>query len=949
MKSPRCSVLAPSHWEAKGAELLKISRKSAAFLVLAIALETMVLAESGTPRLWAGSAAQAASGSLAGYDVCIFEDSNAPDRGFKAGQQQWLARVNPVLAQDLPTVEKARKAGIPVIAGAGENQRPRLDVEASAWVAFAQRELFEPCLPRGFDGWVVDGLTNVPTATGASLLAALRQAHPTRRIVVKDGFDLGMEFGLLVEGSEAVLSEHEGQTRTAAQQGRQVLALGHATAPALAKALADRLSRWGAAAFVTTAEPTGVALAPLRELPRRVLVIYGRDPKETGKAKVLPIDSMTAELFQTPMEWLGYEADFLDVSRAALPGQVAVSHAAVLVDAETEVPMGLELDVALWLVQARKAGVPVLFTGGLPFEREDALEALREGFGLRGSLLSVPDVRDVAIASVDAKVMNTEAKAAPRVQEFKDLQAPEKSRIYLSLTGRGSLDQSLRYTPVFMADWGGMWLEPYIILRASQDSYPFYADPYQIMAEFLGGRGLIPAPDTTTRDGRRVFYSHIDGDGFISRSDFKGHPFCAELVRDRVLKAFPFPVTVSIIESDIRAWSKGVEDEAQPEIEALAKSIFELPNVAAASHSFSHPYQWDKDDPNPGIYTEPNIPLKPAANYPVITTEREVRGSVDYISRHLLPKDKRVEVFLWSGNCRPGEEALRLVREMGLENMNGGNTIVSRLYPGIAGIAPRVVQWGSELQINAANQNEFMYANGWNGPFYGGFADVVDTFERTESPRRIKPVNVYYHFYSATSLSALRALEKIYRWCEEQPLHPVTALQFAQMTKDAYRTRVYELGARHWLLANEGHLRSYRLPASAGRPVMDQCQGVTGWTEHAGSIYVHTNGQPRVELKLGDARPEPPAPAEAHLFLASSTAEIEFQQLAGWKAQFHTRSLRAVTVEFGGLPAGATCAVTINKVASQVSADAKGRLTLSLSPDAVVTLDADRSRYALLR
>jgi len=123
------------------------SRKSAVFLALAVALETMVLAESGTLRLWAGSAAQAASGSLAGYDVCVFGDSNAPDRGFKAGHQQWLARVNPVLAPDLPTVEKARKAGIPVIAGAGENQRPRLDVEAPARVAFAQRELFE-ALPR---------------------------------------------------------------------------------------------------------------------------------------------------------------------------------------------------------------------------------------------------------------------------------------------------------------------------------------------------------------------------------------------------------------------------------------------------------------------------------------------------------------------------------------------------------------------------------------------------------------------------------------------------------------------------------------------------------------------------------------------------------------------------------------------------------------------------------
>ena len=947
MKGVRRPDSVIDHGTKKRDLILKISRKSAALLWVLSALNTTASAQHTSPRLWAGSSPSAARGSLSAYDICIFPTAPAPDRVLKSGRQQWLARVNPVLAGDLRILEKAQKAGIPVIAGAGENQRPRLDVEAHPWLDFTLREILEPLLAQRFDGWVIEGLDGV--ATAKELLAALRKAHPQTTIAVKDGFDVGEGFGLFVEGTEESLQAKAPRIRTAVAQGRQVLAVGHATDASTAAPFANRLAEWGALPFVTSPEATGIALAPLREHSRRVLILYGRDPKETEKSLVLPIDSMTAELFQAPLEWLGYEADFLDISRETPPSNIAASHAAVLVDAETEVPMALELDVASWLVKAKRAGVPVLFTGGLPFEREDALDMLREGFGLRGSLLSVPEVKDVSITAVDASVMNVEAKVGPRVQEFKDLQAPDKARVYLSLSGRGGLDQPVRYTPVFMADWGGMWLEPYIILRASQDSYPFYADPYKLMAEFLGTRGPLPAPDTTTRDGRRLFYSHIDGDGFISRSDFKGHPFCAELVRDRVLKAFAFPVTVSIIEADIRAWSQGVEDEAQPEIEALAKSIFALPNVNAASHSFSHPYQWDKNDPNPGIYTEPNLALKPAANYPTITTEREVRGSVDYINNQLLPKGKRVEVFLWSGNCRPGEEALRMVRELGLENMNGGNTIVSRLYPGIAGIAPRVVQWGSELQINAANQNEFMYANGWNGPFYGGFADVVDTFERTESPRRIKPVNVYYHFYSATSLSALRALEKIYRWCEEQALHPVTALQFAQLTKDAYRTRIYELGARHWLLTNEGHLRTYRLPLSLGRPAMEKCSGVTGWTEHAGSLYVHTNGQPRVELQLGDAKPEPAAPAEAHLFLASSTAEIEFQQLAAWNAKFHTTSLRAVTVEFGGLPALATCAVTINNVASQVSTDDRGRLTLSLPPEATVTLDADRSKYALLR
>lgn len=96
--------------------------------------------------------------------------------------------------------------------------------------------------------------------------------------------------------------------------------------------------------------------------------------------------------------------------------------------------------------------------------------------------------------------------------------------------------------------------------------------------------------------------------------------------------------------------------------------------------------------------------------------DREIRGSVDYINQTLLPPGGQVEIFLWSGNCRPGAGGAAVLRSMNLENMNGGDTVISRLYPGIAGIAPRVTPWEDELQINAANQNEFMYANGWQGP-----------------------------------------------------------------------------------------------------------------------------------------------------------------------------------------------------------------------------------------
>ena len=684
----------------------------------------------------------------------------------------------------------------------------------------------------------------------------------------------------------------------------------------------------------------------LVERSRRVLVLYGWDVKETEKPGMVPADTMTAELLQTPVEWLGYECDYLHLAEAgSLPADIESRCAAIIVDGETQVPTDKEKAVAEWLAKAKQAQVPVMFLGGVPFASDEACRTLREAFGLRGSLMPTPRVHEVSIASA-SELMNFEAKAKPSVQGFHDLQGPEDARVDLALTARDEEDRLLRFTPVFRANWGGMWLEPYVTLRASQDSQLFYVDPWKLMANFLAKLGPLPAPDTTTRDGCRMFYSHIDGDGFASIADLKGHPLCAEVLRDRVLKVFPLPVSVSVVEADMRAWSEGIEDDQQPRIAEAARSIFAMPNVQVASHSFSHPYRWHKDDPNPGEFTEENLPLKARAQYAEISAEREIRGSIDYIQKELCPPGKAVELMLWSGNCRPGEKALRLCREMGIANMNGGDTIVSRLYPGIAGIAPRVTPWGSELQINASNQNEFMYSNGWNGPFYGGYARVIDTFERTESPRRVKPVNVYYHFYSAMNFSALRALEKIYHWCEEQPLHPVTALQFATLTKDAYQTKIYQQGARRWIIENEGHLRSYRLPSELGVPDMKRSKGVSGWNTYQGSLYVHTRGGKSVDLVLTDVLVGPPSGVDAHLHLTSSDAELEFETLLPFEAKFATRGLSAGHVELAGLPSRTNCIITINEQLTRASADEHGHLSLTLPATARVVVDASEGRHA---
>jgi hypothetical protein len=681
-----------------------------------------------------------------------------------------------------------------------------------------------------------------------------------------------------------------------------------------------------------------------RPVPRSILVVHGWDPAVAEKPSSWPVDTMTGELFQTPLEWLGYEVEYLDLGKTPLPSPLPERFAAVLLDGETEIPSVREMEMATWLLQTRKRGALLLFTGSFPFSGEDAVQMLAAELGFRGTGEFITQATGIQIDKLDEKIMQSESPVRPRKSEFRDLQAPDKARVLVSLKGQDALGKRVRYEPVFLAPWGGMWLEPYVILRASADNYLYYADPYKLLAAWLEPLGIFPAPDTSTRDGRRIFYSHIDGDGFASLAQFKGHPLCAEVIRDRVLKASPLPVTVSVIEAEVRGLAEGV-DTPPDKLAEVARSIFALPNVQPASHAFSHPYVWEPKDPNPGIYDEPSLAMKAEPKFPALDLDQEIRGSVEFINRELLPPGKKCGLFLWSGNCRPGPAAIRKVRELGLENLNGGNTIISHLYPGIAGVAPRTMEWDGELQVNASNQNEFMYANGFNGPFYGGFADVIDTFERTGSPRRLKPVNAYYHFYSATYLSSLRALEKIHRWALEHRLHSVTALEFVKLTKDSRNTRITSLGPRHWRVDNEGVQRTFRLPASAGTPDLARCKGVTGWSGLEDQLYLHTQGLPQTEIVLSSSGEA----LSAHTYLAESSATVRWIQFAPQKLELEAEDLRPVEMIFGGLQPGTDCEVMVNLQSSRQTADSDGFLKLSLPSKARVSVDANRSAHAAAR
>src|SRR5262249_15590771 len=92
--------------------------------------------------------------------------------------------------------------------------------------------------------------------------------------------------------------------------------------------------------------------------------------------------------------------------------------------------------------------------------------------------------------------------------------------------------------------------------------------------------------------GRRIYFSHIDGDGWNNVSRIQAYhdkqAISAEVILRELIAPYPdLPVSVGVIGADI--------DERYGRVEAakrVARELFALPQVEVATHSYTHPYLW---------------------------------------------------------------------------------------------------------------------------------------------------------------------------------------------------------------------------------------------------------------------------------------------------------------------------------------------------------------------
>jgi len=397
-----------------------------------------------------------------------------------------------------------------------------------------------------------------------------------------------------------------------------------------------------------------------------------------------------------------------------------------------------------------------------------------------------------------------------------------------------------RFSPVYTHSEGGVAVSPFIFERGPEDEAFWLFDPFDFLKQALK-LPAFPAIDSTTESGRRILTAHIDGDGLVSRAELPGSPLGSDAIAQRILKVFDIPHTVSVIEAETSP--EGLYPDISQEAEASARAIFRMDNVEVASHSYSHPFFWRMIEGGPESAPNPEDTLYGySMNIPGYTPSlvREIRDSVSYINERLAPDDKPVSMFLWTGDARPGPEALRVTREMGLLNVNGGDTHPLPYDSELAGVWPDARPVGDELQVYAAVMNENVYTDLWTGPFYG-FRNVIDTFRILEANNRLKPISIYYHFYSGTKPEALRALEEVYTYALSQPVTPLHLSDYAKRVQAQY----YSV-----LLKPDKHSFRWRgiRPPSTVRisqdqyPDMSLSRGVAGFHDAGKLRFVHLVG-----------------------------------------------------------------------------------------------------------
>lgn len=634
-----------------------------------------------------------------------------------------------------------------------------------------------------------------------------------------------------------------------------------------------------------------------QELKREVIAPYSRNKIQD------PWFTYAFQYATTPLEHLGLVVKFKDINELSDFKETKNVNAILLF----QMPQ-MEFEEAqillTFLIESLKKNIKVILIGTPPWDNlryarniELQIEDFWSLFGLKMESDWIVYTYNIKLQMNGFEFFDFEREFGPILEPFPIVKSTSQDTIEI-LSAYTKQDNKKVSCLASYSPRGAYVSQGYALFEntyGGKDYKKWYLNPFTFFSKALD-LSLFPKPDTTTLCGKRIFYSQIDGDGWNNKSEIdlpdRTKPSSSEVIYEEILKKNPYlPVSVAVIGADVDFEWVGTEESQK-----IARKIYELDWIQPATHTYSHPFDWNffknytpqKEEPFLSFYPfgtwkkrssmtsfwnllgfpsknaeeESNAPFE----YPIIEEgytvprayanmpfdlNQEIQGSIEKIET-LLPPGKKVELLHWSGNCRPFFKALYLVKQANIPQINGGGTRFDGEFPSYSDVKPlaRIVNGLIQPFSSMANENE--YTDFWKTKFFA-FNQLQVTWNTTGIPIRLRPIDLYYHMYSGEKLASLSALKENISALSKKEIIPVETSFFARLIKSFYQAAILRLSDNEFKIDNRGFLNTLRWDKSLLKCVdFDASKGVIGQRHLHGSLYVFLDPSikdPSIQLK----------------------------------------------------------------------------------------------------
>ncbi|ACM93363.1 hypothetical protein NAMH_1428 [Nautilia profundicola AmH] len=549
--------------------------------------------------------------------------------------------------------------------------------------------------------------------------------------------------------------------------------------------LAKKIQNLGFIPYIADKNLYSIGVSNTYLIPRKILVVYNTiDSKENSLAHIM---------VSMPLEFFGYIPDLKTVTE--LPYDTSMYDYIIVV---LEKKVKNQKIYQKWLNAQIKQGKKILFLSefgleNLSFLKINTYKSNSYCFSLYKSALK-PFESTFDMGTI---------KTYPIID-------PLNAKYLVTFVNKANQKTVI----AAKTEWGGYFINPFdyygnIIL--------WKVNPFTFIPETLGLKEL-PLPDFTTENGRRIWFSHIDGDGFVNKNIITSK-FASEELYEKVFSKYNLPFSVSVIEGEIAPY--GLYPQYSEQAMKIARKIFRLKNVEPASHSFSHPFDWvDKN--------HPRLPIK---NYR-FSFIREINGSLKFVSKLA---GKKSNLFFWTGACNPPRNVLAYVDNHGILAINGQDTYIMKSKKFLYYIAPLGIYRGEYFQIYAQMANENIYTDLWKNKL--GYIKAKQTIELTENPRRLKAVDIYFHHYSGAYPASLYALKNVINYSLKQHVLPMYTSEWIKIAKDFENSYLLKDLNGFYIYKNSSDLRTLKIKGNHDVDVK-KSKGVLGYVFEKGYTYI---------------------------------------------------------------------------------------------------------------